>query len=63
MKTYKRTLKADQTITDGKITFEMKKGEEFITGSTRDGMCHVFSRYWFYAPAKWFTKVKIFTNT
>jgi hypothetical protein len=62
MKTFKRTVKKNQTISDGKVSFELKKGEEVITSRTKKGECNVFARYWFYAPSKWFNNVRVFTK-
>jgi hypothetical protein len=60
MKTFKRTLKKDQIISEN---FMLKKGTEVITSPTKKGMCHVFSTYWFWAPSKWFNNVKVFTKS
>ena len=62
MKTYKRTVRKTQIISDGKVSFELKKGEDVITSQTKKGECHVFSIYWFLAPSKWFNNVRIFTK-
>lgn len=62
MKTYKRTVKQDKKISNDSVSFHLKKGNEVITSATKNGVCYVFTDYWFKAPTKWFKNVRINTN-
>jgi len=51
---FKRICLRDETIIDGDKTLHLKRGEEYITTSERDGKVRVCSSYWAWVPAEWF---------
>lgn len=65
MKTFKRICLRDYTVTDGKESFTLERGKEYITSEVGEAPSIVFpypmeknivvfTKYWFHAPAEIF---------